>query len=309
MMQSDFVLSGLGLLYPRCCWLESAHHRLAYAMKGKGDPRRNDSPQLDEELAELKASLSESNAHTALVSSEEFFTAPMAAIEKVAEQLQGYDIEIVAYVRRPDELVESAFNQKLKQVYRDFGDANVDYHIDDYLECPEKMIPDIDYNKYISRWARVFGAAKTRLVQYEAGDAIASMCNILGIEREKLVNTASRENSRASQRLVSMLRLAREVGASTEVQEKIRELAMTHFPHRDASGLLGPEDRRRIFKRFSKGNSELFKMLLNQSNPYDPELFTSADEDAGRGADRLRMRDLMHVLVSLLEGSAPPVPH
>jgi len=301
MMHSAHALSEMGVLYPRCCWLDSAHHRLAYAMKGKNDPRQNDQPSIDAELNALSDVVKGSKAHTMLISSEEFFTAPKSAIEEIAVGLKHHDVEVVAYVRRPDELIESAYNQRLKQIYRDFRrDTNVDYHIDDFLENPELIISDVDYNRHISKWADVFGDRCVKLLQYEMMDAVDSMCGILGVDRSRLIDTSRRENPRASQKLVAMLRLAREVGASVDAQERLRDLAWTKFPYLGGSSLLDSRDRRRILERYSKGNEILFRRLLNCSNPYDPASLLE-DEDLVSSDSKLRMVDLMRVIIALIE--------
>jgi hypothetical protein len=305
MMHSSGALAERGLLYPRCCWAFSGHHRLAYAMKGKADPTTKDAPDLDQELNDLSRVLNSSNARTCLISSEEFFTAPRLAISKVAEGLGRHDVEIVAYVRRPDELVQSAFNQKLKQIYQNFHkDSSVGYYIDDFLESPEKIIADIDYNRYISNWADVFGDSRVRLVQYEVADAIESMCEILGVDRSMLADVSDQENLRASGKLVALLRLAREMNASVPAQERLRDLAWRKFPHRQGGGgsLLDPRDRLRLLERYRKGNQALFKRFLGADNPYDPE-HVVPEQEIGVPEDGLRMRDLMQIILDLI---APP---
>lgn len=302
MMHSTGALTERGLLYPRCCWAFSGHHRLAYAMKGKADPTTKDTPDLDRELNDLSRLLSSSNARTCLISSEELFTAPRHAISKVAEGLGRHDVEIVAYVRRPDDLVQSAFNQKLKQIYQNFHkDSSVGYYIDDYLESPEKIIADIDYNRYVSNWADVFGDSRIRLVQYESADAIESMCDILGVDRSMLTDVSNQENLRASGKLVALLRLAREMNASVPAQDRLRDLAWQRFPHpRGGGSLLDPRDRRRLLERYRKGNQALFKRFLGADNPYDPE-HVVPEQEIGVREDGLRMRDLMQIILDLID--------
>lgn len=304
MTQSQEVLEQAGVIYPRCCWLDAGHHRLGYSMKKKPDPRHGDLPLLADELAQLSSALAASSAHTALISSEEMFTAPTAAITALAEALKGHDVEVVVFVRRPDVVFESAFNQRLKQVYRDFNEeANADYHIEDYTENPGLIIADIDYYRFVSRWAGPFGQASIRLVQYEKQDAVDAMAAILGIDRAQLASGASSENPRASEKLVAMLRLARSVGASIETQERLRDIAMTRFPSSAGAGLLDPTARRFILKKYRQGNEALFHAYLGQGNPYDPgQIDFGAEDDGGR--ETLRMRDLMRLVVELIEAQA-----
>lgn len=301
MTQSDEVLASAGVIYPRCCWFDAAHHRLGYAMKKKLDARHGDLPVLTDELAQLSGALAASNAHTALISSEEMFTAPVASINALAESLKGHEVEVVAFVRRPDVLFESAFNQRLKQVYRDFEkEANADYHIEDYTENPGLIIPDVDYYRFISRWSGPFGQASIRLVQYELQDAVSAMAAIIGIDRAQLANGANSENPRASEKLVALLRLARAVGASVDTQERLRDIAFSRFPHEAGAGLLDPTERRFILKKYRQGNEALFNTYLGQGNPYDPgQIDFGAEYDGGK--ETLRMRDLMRLVVELIE--------
>lgn len=301
MLHSGHVLSDLGVLYPKCCWLDSAHHRLAFAMKGKADPRQSDVPNLDVELAALTEALATSSARVALVSSEEFFTTPKPAIERLAEALDGHQPEIVAFVRRPDELLESAFNQRLKQVYRDYRrEPTVGYHIEDFVENPESIVPDIDYNRFISRWIEVFGAERVKLVPYEVADAVVSMSGILGVDPERLVDATRRESPRTSKKVLAILRLARETGASAATQEAIRVIVWDRFPHQEGGGVLSARDREAILRKYKKGNEDLFRKLLGQENPYDAERLSIEDKD-GLNDDTLRMRDLMKVIIGLVE--------
>ena len=68
---SAAALRRQGVLYPKRHWRQQAHHRLAFALKGKEMPG-GDTPDLGAELEALCHTLAEAKGEKVLISSEEF---------------------------------------------------------------------------------------------------------------------------------------------------------------------------------------------------------------------------------------------
>lgn len=248
-----------GLLYPRTNWLYPAQHRLAFAMKDRRIPGR-DRPDLDDEIAELRQAIRRFRGPKVLVSSEEFFAAPPAAIRRLAASLDVGQWRIVAFLRRPDDFFVSSYNQKIRQPGNGFSPP-----IRQFLKAPKTLAPEIDYLGCVSAWADVFGDAAIRLERYEDGPPLPRLCRILGLP-ESLVPADRVLNRSAPGAVAEIMRLAKASGMDPGRQAKLFRLAEARFG--DAAPFhLADEDRHAVVAALEAENEILFHRF-GQENPY-----------------------------------------
>lgn len=121
---------------------------------------------------------------------------------------KNLDIQVVCYFRRPDQFLESIYNQIIKA-------TRYSGSIDEFLEV---MKPALDYAKQIQLWQQVFGQENCKVYGYEnAGQDIVSdfLLKTLGVddfgdyEKKEL-----RLNSRLSRDVLEFKRILNKIPAS-----------------------------------------------------------------------------------------------
>jgi hypothetical protein len=291
MEDSGQALAAAGFIYPRCCWYHHAQHRLAFALKTMRDPAAGDTPEFASELADLQRALAEAKAGRALISSEEFFALKDDAVARLAGGLKQYEVAIIAFVRRPDELFLSSYNQNAKQPGNRFFKP-----LHQHLANPAAVTADIDYLEHIGTWAAHFGKDNIHLAVYEEGDVTDTICAILAIDASRLNRPAVAANASVSGKTLELMRQLKSLGASAEIQKAVLPQAAALFPPGAGGARMPAEFRLEILKRYAAQNQALFAMMGGRENPYDPARIGLAEEGP---PEQLSKRDLAELIVRL----------
>ena len=292
MEDSGLALAEAGFVYPRCAWYHHAQHRLAFALKNMRDPTAGDVPDFETELAGLNRALAESGAANALISSEVFFAQKDEAVARLAEGLKDHQVEIIAFVRRPDELFLSSYNQNAKQPGNRFFKP-----LERHLEKPQSVTPDIEYFDHIGKWAAHFGKDNVHLAVYEGRDVVDTICEILKIDASRLNKPAAAVNQSVSGKTLELMRHLKALGAGADIQKALIMQAAALYPPSSAAGKMPAASRRGILERYAAKNEALFRMLGGRENPYDPARIDLAEEPP---AEQLSKRDLVELIVRLV---------
>jgi len=136
------------------------------------------------------------------------------AIESLRASIpQELEIQIVCYFRRPDQFLESIYNQIIKA-------TRYSGSIDEFLNV---MMPALDYIGHIQLWQQVFGKEHCSVYGYEnAGQNIVSefLTKVLGIiEFEHYENKELRLNTRLSRDVLEFKRILNRIPASRVQRE------------------------------------------------------------------------------------------
>lgn len=110
------ILESRGILYSRIGLLADhgiANHKLAFCL----NPKRVEYQSIASDLySNLRAEIEQSHCSTLLISSEGFCSLrERNEVMKLKQALYGFDIRIVAYLRRPDLWIESWYAQIVKK--------------------------------------------------------------------------------------------------------------------------------------------------------------------------------------------------
>ena len=105
------ALLRVGIIYPKSNWHHFAQHRLAFAARSLELPGEAEPPCLSTELAELGRAVKRHPGHRVILSSEEFFSAPVPGIEALKDGFAGFNVKLICFLRRPDELLLSIHSQ------------------------------------------------------------------------------------------------------------------------------------------------------------------------------------------------------
>lgn len=139
----------------------NAHHALAWSIQ---DPAKRTrwaaelgfNEQAESLFSKVFEEADRSGAKTILLSSEQFTNTDSFSIEQLASLLAGHEVQLIVYLRRQDEYIESFYNQYVKDHIARFsvkfdtfsrGNGNLNYY--EYLTDWEKRFPGINVNMRI----------------------------------------------------------------------------------------------------------------------------------------------------------------
>lgn len=250
-----------GVLYPESCWFHYGQHRLSFALKGMDDPTVGAVPDWDFELHALKSEILRSSAGSAFVSSEEFFSADRPAVERLRAGLAEFDVKIIAFLRRPDALLLSIYNQIIRTI-----ENKLHQPLNGFVGNPQSLHADLDLEGHCTKWIEIFGIENTTLLLYEDDDPRRSVCRAIGIDSGPLAE--ERINTSLSNTAIEMIRIAKSLDADKEALQKLRRRAARFFPP-DGRSALTHDERRAILAHYSDSLPRLLGRFGMES-PYDP---------------------------------------
>jgi hypothetical protein len=287
-----------GVLYPESCNYQFAQHRLAFALRGMVDPARQDRPQFEEESAALLQEISSSDCRRVLVSSEEFFSLPAAALARLGTLARDFEVHVIAVLRRPDRLFESMYNQMVKEPRNRFARP---YQV--FLETPEKLSQDLRFDQVLAAWAKQFG--KKSLLTHcleDAADVIDLIAGDIGVDASALPQRSRPSNASVSVKTAEIIRLGKLAGLAEPELRRIFEAGNAIFGAGDGSEtLLSPSERLKLLQATSRMTNRVFKVYLKRDNIYARQKFRLKDF---RPATRVTPRDVMLVMARLVAAAA-----
>lgn len=151
--QNRDALLGKGVDYPDYNCIEGAHHRLSPHIP----------PFLAHhwkflDVAEWGPDLSARETGSLLLSSELISSARPPVVADFARRVREmFDVRIVIYFRRQDNLITSAYNQQIKA-----GTLTAPF-----AEMLERQFPNFDFMKKLEPWEKGFGKENIVVVPYE----------------------------------------------------------------------------------------------------------------------------------------------
>ncbi len=171
-----------------------------------------------EELKSWAESLERKRGHIVVLSAEDFSILPN--LDFLDGFLELFDVEVVFYLRRQDDWVNSWYNQ------------NVKWPISGHLfQCtPTEFLGHLDefhwigYFDLADRWAKKVGKENIRIRIVEKGqttDSSADFCNLCGIDFELEKKTATRHNESMPASQIEIIRRLGTYQYSWEVRSKI----------------------------------------------------------------------------------------
>jgi hypothetical protein len=165
----------------------------------------------------LLTGAAEANCNTLLLSSEVFSEHPFD-IDLFKEIVAAHDVEIIAYIRRPDELIVSAHNELVR-----------DHRTRWTTRIAERRPYDPTYRAILSRWIGdqpwKFVIAPYHVSQWVGGNLFTDFLATMGIPADGLDFSAVPKESNRSlpPSLTEVLRLANKLTLSNEERAKYIE--------------------------------------------------------------------------------------
>lgn len=206
---------------------------------------------------------------TVLLSSEFFFAlgfgeqAPLL-FQDLASMTDRFDIHILCYLRRPDRMIESFYNQLVKTghaVRRLYNDANR-YH----------ETPFLDYSGTLRNWLGAFGSDRIHVRSYERlqdRDIVSDVFSVIDrpeIRALRALNTDRGINLRIPNALIELKRLA-----NNQVKDPLETRRLDHAIHRLSTEFSLPPDARVTV--ISKSDREFLRQRTQELNREIHDLF------------------------------------
>lgn len=290
--QSKSLLRRANIIYPQIAWFQYAQHRLAFSLKNITDPARGDLPDPITEIAALNNTLARNPGQRVLISSEELFTLRPDALELLRDNLVAPKIRIIACVRRPDEMLLSIYNQKVKTPTNKFA-----FMLRHFLERPRAIDADLSYGIQLGKWMDCFGDDKMTVFTYEEGKPVDVFFGLLGLDAPVLKDPD--ENRSVPAQVCEIMRIAKATEFDKSLQQKLFNLAAVQFEGAPQYSL-SYEQRLGILNAFAPEYDAIFARL-GRENPYAPSIL-GAPADEPPPPPPLAMRDMMALIETLMRG-------
>lgn len=289
-------LAERGIAYPSHGAVSHAHHLLS--------PHRP--PFLTgswrfEDAAEWAPVIDRLGGGKVLLSSELIaWSKPEIVTEFCAELKQWFDVRVVVYVRRQDDLIMAGYNQQIKA-----GTQRREIH-----DIVESQFQRFDYSAKLRPWEEALGKDAIILRPYERtqfheGDIrFDFLHHVFGIDGfTEFELPSGNSNPRLSYGAMEFKRLINNVFPDTNESSRFNPLLLDYSAESDASStsiyakqsLLSPGERVDILKRFEAINSALAQEYLGRA---DGKLFLSAWPDIEESwvAPRVEDKDLSGIV-------------
>jgi hypothetical protein len=187
-------LEARGYVYP--CLLgenEVAHHNIVWELKENGqfDPTLC-------KLAELQAFIEQTHYDNIIISTEHFSKASVKDLRKFTTYLKGYQVKVVVYFRRQDQLMQSTWSQNVKTgivtlTFEEWFNSivfNEPLPEDRASEQLRKHMPElanrIKYDTFITKYSSVFGEENMMVRAYERtylnSNIVADFLQFIGMD-------------------------------------------------------------------------------------------------------------------------------
>lgn len=237
------------ILYPEFKKDRVAHHPLAWNYL---PPKKERSPVT---INKLKPYLQNPNMNV-LLSSEDFSAIQdPSKIKKDLDSLGVFNVKIIVYLRRQDEWLESAYNQKTKT-------GSLETLCSDY---DKKR----DWSLLLKRWEESFGQQNLIVKVYDRAQMpqgiIADFLDIFSLTPEKFTIPADSNKSIDSD-LLQIKRLANEIEVQVPLNkiDHINDILLQNYPQKKF--LFSFDERLKILKNYQKSNESVAQKYFGRKN-------------------------------------------
>ncbi|MDJ0878326.1 MAG: hypothetical protein QNI86_06915 [Halieaceae bacterium] len=259
--QNRQALAKQGVCYPKTGLYHGASHHFSLVfLPGLPDYPVVKDLRPDDLYQALADEVAASGLSRAVISSENFWLVKPAKLKPLLSE--RFDVKIVAYLRRQDEVMVSSFVQEIRG-----GMLSLDTAMDNYL-ADKGRLKLLDYDAMLVDWEKAFGLDNVNVRLYEAmADGIErDFLDVLGLNSKRDFRFAeARRNASPALDLLRMLETLRgypvgEVahrqlsGILTEVSEQLGSEGGL-----DPKGLISAGQRRQVMEQFSDSNRRLFE--------------------------------------------------
>ncbi|MBZ0294051.1 MAG: hypothetical protein K8L99_15930 [Anaerolineae bacterium] len=254
-------------------------------------------------LADVIKNIERVAAPRVIISSEEFCKCNRAEIESLAQTLQDYDVMVIIYLRRQDQLLQSLWAQVTKTGHQidSFPDwinslNDGQTSIPDLAE--ERVIPPLNYAAAVADWASAFGQENIRVRPYERSqlnpNILIDFMQICDLEDTSWVPAVGESNVTPGIKTLETIRylatkmkdsLSSDMGDHNRFYavfiNTLRETANGIGWNDQKLSLITPEIYQQVMTLFAEGNREVARTYLDREElflePFQEKPITAFD--------------------------------
>lgn len=261
------VLDEHGICYPEYCVVSAAHHRLSPHV-----PEFLKDTWKFESVKDWAPKISRLDSKKILISSELIAWAQPGVVEDFCKELKRwFNVYVVLYLRRQDNLIMAGYNQQIKA-----GTQKKDIY-----SVLEQSIDRFDYDKKMKPWVNSLGGGNIIVRPYERQqffrgdirfDFIHYVFGIDVFDKFELVNTNS--NPRLCYAAMEYKRWINGIIQDSNLSSLFNDVLLRYSAETDgsstsiyaSSSILSPSDRLEILKRFENTNERIAREYLGRED-------------------------------------------
>ncbi|MBN2513715.1 MAG: hypothetical protein JXB18_12325 [Sedimentisphaerales bacterium] len=277
--QNRAVLESHHILYPEIGIHQFAHHGLATSCY---EPKERQFFMPDSNILPLEDYLEQVIAldGDVLLSSEYLWHGRHAF--KLVSLCEHFDVKIIAYVRRQDDLLMSRYNQHMKVTGEPF--QNVLYYL-------PKVEHAMNYELVLGRWEKQFGREAIVVRPYEKqqfyGQSLFGdfLHHVLGLDLTADYQLPKKDiNPRLSRDAMTFMHIVYGLGLGGDVRDRLvgallkysTTLGQESEVQSDKHGMLSPRERLSVIEKYARINETVARLYMGRE---DGRLFYNALPD------------------------------
>ncbi len=279
-----------GFYVPVTGGIKHRHHSFAFELKKEDNLEKTfkDNPIWEN----LKLEIKSTPADKIIMSSEEFSLISPKAIQALKVFFKAYDVKIYIYIRRQSDMVESVYNQDIKDI-----NSSEKKSIENWLQEQEAFLYfHLDYYQKILKWEEVFGIDNIVVRVYDSDrlfykNTVSDFFSLLDINIEH--DNTIRKNRSVSIKALELIRLSKHIKMEVSERKKIFDLAQKYFPYKKENNYLLTKNEKIAIDNRCLASNEMLK------NKYFSELKSDVFSDYYKENDKkivLTKIDILHVL-------------
>ena len=304
---NDSRLLSQGVLYPKSMRLGAAHHMLVCDLIDKyhkhpmpdiwygSHPRGVAWDKLNEEINAQK------KRPKSVIVSSELFIGQVVGIDKalrdMASHLDGFDVKVVVYLRRQDQLYSSFYNQDIKGVRQWRASAFEFYETHQMLRA--------DYMELLRPWSKTFGKENIVLRPFDSAqwpnqsivDEVSEAFGGLTLKSR----SSAHENAGLGPVQLYLKRCLNRIGFDKEDNDAVLDI-LGKIIFEDPTGncqFINPPMYRRYRHHWQKVNEQLSKQFLGGQPLFTSEIPPVKEVEFYK-FDRFTLAIALHNLIELL---------
>lgn len=246
--------------YPSAGQMPSGAHHRFFPLQHQ-HKMKEDVPKL---LAQLSKDISaKANGVTTVLSSEHMCYFNARQVAQVAKHLEGFDVRVLYYIRRQDELIESTYRWKLEH-----GRGKIP-SLEDVVE---EWAKPFDFRQRLMPWRQSFGDERISVRLYHretvGRDIVSDVCAAIGLSEMDIPHARSEARNSINGHFIDILQ-AHDMFYPSGIRrnEFINELKKIsqYWPESMQKNLFTQDVRLAIMRRFEKCNTVIADDFLDET--------------------------------------------
>jgi hypothetical protein len=294
----DVLREEYGLLYPKAAARAGGHHDIAFLLHGTyPEWATRQEKSLESLWSEL---MSEAEAHDGdiILSSENFYLFPeptiLAQMLRNSEAFEDMAVNVLAYVRPQEELVETWYNQTVKA---QGSSATFDECLEEYREL-------WDFNSELNKWADAFGQESITVRIYRGGTGIGwdireDFLSHFSLENHSFHFSKKRPNTNLNRDVLEFQRVMNRLPLTSPEKRRFHKQLIeltkrtSNLNIFDSTAFLSDEQKLEVRSWYDESNAKVARTYCDGRQLFDPVKFTGKPFEPYKGLNSEAMASIL----------------